>query len=458
MTLTEFTSVIESQAFDESKHVNYTLGMLLSKDDFQQEFAYLLGRDKRLARQAAGYGTLVGLRVSIDTTDTVKGARVMVEPGSALTPRGHIVCVRPGQCAYLNEWLTAKRSSLERAGVVVPGDVTAHVVLGYRDCPTDNVLLPGSPCRDEDEMTIPSRIADSFLLELRTAPPLQNEELAIIDFVAWLRQVAVGGGAPTTLADFETAVANAGQILSSPPESPQSPGMTRLRFDPPPATLRIDPAAVGSYLRAAFRVWTTTLRPRVHSLCCGGQGCCAGNRLGVAEPEDLLLLGTVTMPVTGDWTVDLTQPASPPAQPALRLDETARPTLLHTRMLQELASLGSAGASAPAPPLPAPLSRVVAAGLINAPGVTAGGLIAASTAAGKLKVQFTDYQDPRTSPPSFTYVVKAMIRHAAANNPTVAFDAFDVDGIILNVTQGNTLVAAATLNTTPFMIEVTRVE
>ena len=460
MTITEFTSVIESQAFDESKHVNYTLGMLLSKEDFQQEFAYLLGRDKRLARQAAGYGTLVGLRVSLDTTDTVKGARVMVEPGSALTPRGLLVCVRPGQCAYLNEWLAAKRSSLERAGAVVPGSVTASIVLGYRDCPTDNVLLPGSPCRDEDEIKVASRVADSFLLELRTTPPLQNEELAIIDFVAWLRQVAVGGGAPTTLADFEAAVANAGQIVSSPPESPQSPGMTRLLFDPPPATLRIDPAAVADYLRAAFRVWTTTLRPRVHSLCCGGQGCCAGNRAGVAEPEDLLLLGTVTIPVAADWTVDLTQTSSPPAGrrraarplpalPPLRLDETSRPTLLHTRMLQELATLGGASSSS--------LHRVVAAGLVNAPGVIVGGLTATSAAPGKLKLSFTGYQDPRTSPPSFTYVVKALPGNSTATNPTIAFDAFDVDGIILNVTQGAAFVPSATLNTTPFMVEVSRV-
>jgi hypothetical protein len=456
MTITEFTSVIESQAFDESKHVNYTLGMLLSKEDFQQEFAYLLGRDKRLARQAAGYGTLVGLRVSLDTTDAVKGARVVVDPGSALTPRGLLVCVRPGQCAYLNEWLTAKRTSLERAGVVVPGSVTASIVLGYRDCPTDNVLLPGSPCRDEDEMKIPSRVEDSFLLELRTTPPLQNEELAIIDFVAWLRQVAVGGGAPTTLADFEAAVANAGQIISSPPESPQSPGMTRLHFDPPPASLTIDPAAVADYLRAAFRVWTTTLRPRVHSLCCGGQGCCVGNRVGVAEPEDLLLLGTVTMPVTADWTVDLTQTSSPPTLPPLRLDETSRPTLLHTRMLQELANLG--GSSGPPSPVAPPLHRVVAAGLINTPGsVTIGGLAGASTAPGKLKLQFTGYQDPRSSPPSFTYVVKAMTGNTVANNPTAAFDSFDVDGIVLNITKGAALVPAATINTTPFMIEVSRV-
>ena len=457
MTTTEFVSVIESHAFDEAKHVNYTLGMLLSKEDFQQEFAYLSGRDRRLARQALGYGTLVGLRVSIDTTDTQKGARIVVDPGSGLTPRGHLVCVRPGQCAYLNEWLAAKRSDLERAGAVVPGSVTAYVVLGYRDCPTDNVLLPGSPCRDEDEMKIPSRVADSFLLELRKDPPLQNEELGIIDFVAWLKQIAVGGGTPTPLATFEAAVAGAGQLDSSPPEALQSPGMTRLRFDPPPASLRIDPANAGVYLRAAFRVWTTTIRPRLHSLCCGGQGCCAGNPIGRAEPEDLLLLGTVTIPVTADWKVDTTQPppTSPPTAPALHLDESTRPTLLHARLLQELSIAGGVQSGSQTQ---SAVYRVVAAGLVNVPGaVVIGGLTATSAGTGKLKVSFTGYQDPRTSPPTFTYVVKALIGGTtAAPNATVAFDSFDVDGIVLTVTKGNALAAAATLNTTPFMIEVSR--
>lgn len=458
MTTTDFASVIESHAFDESKHVNYTLGMLLSKEDFQQEFAYLSGRDRRTARQAAGYGTLVGLRVSVDTSDTQKGARVVVEPGSALTPRGYLVCVRPGQCAYLNEWLAAKRPALEKAGVPVPGNVTAYVVAGYRDCPADNVLLPGSPCRDEDEMKIPSRVADSFLLELRTTPPLQNEELAVVDFVAWLRQIAVGGGAPTPLADFEAAVASSGQVVSSPPEVPQNPGMTRLQFAPPPPTLRIDPNAVSDYLRAAFRVWTTTVRPRVHSLCCGGQGCCAGNPIGVAEPEDLLLLGIVTMPVTADWKVDTRTPSSPPGQQPLRLDESMRPTLLHTRMLQELSILsvqqelpevGAQSGSA--------AYRVVAAGLINDPGqITTGGLTGTATQPGKLKLQFTEYHDPRTSPPSFTYVVKALPKNGNPANVAVAFDAFDVDGIILNVTQANAFAPKTAIAAMAFMIEVSR--
>ncbi len=50
--MTSFASVAASAgaaALDPTKHVNYTLGMVLGVDDFTQEFAYLSHRDRRLA-------------------------------------------------------------------------------------------------------------------------------------------------------------------------------------------------------------------------------------------------------------------------------------------------------------------------------------------------------------------------------------------------------------------------
>src|SRR2546429_2261433 len=87
-----------------SKHVNYALGMVLGVDDFTQEFAYLSGRDQWLARDLIGYGTVRGLRVGVEV-DATKGARVIVEPGAAVSPRGQLICVPSAQCAYLNDWL-----------------------------------------------------------------------------------------------------------------------------------------------------------------------------------------------------------------------------------------------------------------------------------------------------------------------------------------------------------------
>jgi hypothetical protein len=451
ITSSEFASVIESPAFDESKHVNYTLGMLLGVDDFHQEFAYLAGRDRGLSRHTAGYGTIAGLQVALDTADTVKGPRLRIQPGTALTPRGHLFCVKPTQCAYLDEWLAAKRFDLTKANVVVPGTVTVYVVAGYRDCATDYVLLPGSPCRDEEEMKIASRVADNFRLEIRQQPPAQYEEDAIVGYIAWLRQIAIGGGTPTPLPDFEKAIVRAAQVVASPPEVPRQAGWNKLRFDPPLLPLVIDPLRVSDYLRLAFLIWATELRPQVHALCCGGQGCCGGHEAPETEPEDLLLLARVDMPVrveaNGDWRVDQTQLTQ------LVLDQGTRPILVHTRFLQELA----ATETGPQNPLAA-LSRVVAAGITGGPdALSVGSLTATATAAGKLKLAFSGYQDPRASPPSFTYVVKAMAVNATAGNPVVAFDSFAADGIVLNITSATGAVDAAALGAMPFMVEVSRV-
>jgi len=433
ITSTDFVSGIESRPFDESKHVNYTLGMLLGVDDFQQEFAYLAGRGRRLAADACGYGTTVGLRVKLDTKDK-KGWRISVEPGSAITPRGQIVCVKPTQCAYLDEWLAAKRKELESAHVPVPGIVRAHVVLGYRDCPTDNVLTPGVPCRSEDEMKIPSRVTDSFQLELRREAPLQAEDDAIVAFIDWLRQVQVGGGAPTPIDKFESAISGAvAEMNPSLPEAPRQPGSFVLHFNPPPASLVIDPPRLNEYLRAAFRVWITGIRPLVHPLC------------GAAAADDVVLLANLRMPVivanNGDWVVDRNQPGN------FEIDEARRPTLLQSRMLQEIAIAGIQ------PDTPGAPYRVVAAGTVStAGGVATSALRISSPADGKLHVAFDGYQDPRTSPPSLTYVAKIM----GSGDSTVAFDSFAPDGIVFNVTRAGTAVTSAALAAQQFMIEVSR--
>src|SRR3954451_16061343 len=79
---------------DPTKHVNYSLGMILGVDDFTQDFAYHEARLQWLARDLIGYGTVEGLRVSIADGGR-DGPLVRVEPGGALSACGRLVCV-PG--------------------------------------------------------------------------------------------------------------------------------------------------------------------------------------------------------------------------------------------------------------------------------------------------------------------------------------------------------------------------
>jgi len=343
---------------DPSKHVNYTLGMVLGVDDFTQEFAYLTGRDQWLARDLVGYGTASGLRVTVEHTPD--RAEVVVAPGSAVGPAGQLIRVTPTQCADLNEWLGQERNR-ERLSqkLKTATSLTLYVVLGYRECATDDVPIPGEPCRSEEESMAASRLADNFRLELRFDPPDQREEAALRDFVQWLSQIEVvedvaqevqtsheisfvesyvqarsageevyaAGGAFVTPGQFEAEIRRAARL--SPGDGPTSP--PDFMYDSPPASMRMRASEACDLLRRAFRIWVTELRP----LWLG-----AGQTAGGSPPaEEGVLLAELTVPVvkaeTGArWFVDH------PEVRRVESNEDARPFLLHLRLIQEWVECG----------------------------------------------------------------------------------------------------------------------
>ena len=150
---------------DPTKHVNYTLGMILGVDDFTQDFAYHEARLQWLARDLIGYGTVSGLRVS-PADGGRDGPLVRVEAGAAVTPSGRLVCVSGAQCAQLVDWVDAHRVEIVGVTASPPADsVRAYVVLSYRERETDELPVPGEPCRSADELMQPTRVQDSFALE-----------------------------------------------------------------------------------------------------------------------------------------------------------------------------------------------------------------------------------------------------------------------------------------------------
>jgi hypothetical protein len=303
---------LQAKAADPTKHVNYVQGMVLGVDDFDQEFTYLSERGQWLARDLIGYGTLSGLAVAIEDSD--KGKRVAVSPGVAVSPRGQLIRVAPKQCAVLNEWLKgAVKKDIPAGTTTLP----VYVVLCYRDCPTDEVPILGEPCRSEEESMAPSRIVDDFRLELRFDPPPQREEDAVRDFVAWLRQIEIVDFAadPQDLKNFLDAIRAAAQELPSPID---------FLYGSPPSTL-IPRSEVCEWLRAAFGLWVTELRPLWQSAA-PACGCTSGSD----HREECLLLAEVNVPVLppgDDWSVD-------PAREIV-INSDRRPFLLHLRMLQE---------------------------------------------------------------------------------------------------------------------------
>ena len=350
---------------DPSKHVNYTLGMVLGVDDFRQEFAYLAGRDRLLASQLIGFGVSSGLRLEIEESGDPPGPRVRVSPGVAVLPSGQLVCVSPAQCAELNEWLEAERSEVERISSPPPAEIGVGVVLCYADCATDEVPIPGEPCRSEENLMAPSRLRDHFRLELTLDPPRHLEEEAVRDFVLWLRQVPLTEG-PGDLEAFLAALREAARPVE-PGESPPQPPLDFL-YGSPPAGVEIPRARACEFLSEAFALWTAELRGRWRLPVPG----CDPKPTEVGEHEDCLLLGELVVPLSHDVVAD---ELTVDDVRDVEVDYSRRPTLLHLRMLQEwlLCGPGPAPATTPVPSPPSsPLrAEVVGGAYVDAAGSSA---------------------------------------------------------------------------------------
>ena len=312
---------------DPTKHVNYSLGMVLGEDDFKQEFAYLSGRDQWAARDLVGYGTVNGLAVGV-TFDADARTEVVITPGVAVSPRGQLIRVTPTQCADLRDWVRQERHR-ERLSKL-PGTtarVPVYVVLSYRECATDDVPIPGEPCRSEEDSMEASRLSDNFRLELTFERPAAGEEEALRDFVRWLAQTVVVGdesaGPFATREQFEAAVRGASEP-GSPPASPPD-----YMYGSPPAALRVKSSDACEFLRAGLRIWVTELRPLW-----GGKG----SAPGLPPNEEGVLLAELSVPVekTGGGRWELQHPGLAETE----VDQERRPVVLHLRMLQEWIECG----------------------------------------------------------------------------------------------------------------------
>ena len=225
---------------------------------------------------------------------------------------------------------------------VASGEISLYLTLCYADCQTRPVPIPGEPCRSEDELMKPSRIADDYRLTLRGTAPAQVEEDALRDFVRWLRaNITVTDTSPPSPADPEgwiAALRNAvrpwtdAQTMSPPLSPPASfSSLGDFLFDLGSPTLALGREHQCEFLRTAFRFWVTELRPMWMAMRCHR-----------AEHADLdcVLLARVSFEVTwiggsptGAWQIT----GSPTA---VRIDESMRPVLAHQRLLQEWALCG----------------------------------------------------------------------------------------------------------------------
>jgi len=243
---------------------------------------------------------------------------------------GQLICVHPAQCAVLNAWITANEQAVQNALLSPIGSsIKLYLVVSYRDCPVDPVPIAGEPCRSADNLMAPSRIVDDFTLELRLTPPAQLEEDAIRDFVDWMNQIQIADAPGTfiSLTDFENAIRAALASSGSPPD----PGVA-FHLGSPLAGMQIHPANACTYMHAAFRIWATEVRPLFHSTLTSASCSCGNSSASAPPPDSCLLLAELDVPLVNigpgqNWRVNDEQ--------SVVIDESRRPILVHTRMLQE---------------------------------------------------------------------------------------------------------------------------
>ncbi len=291
------TTTTTSPPLDPFKRVKYSTGLILGVDEFEQEQRYLMHRDELHTRLLHGYGTTCGLHVSITSGDD--GPQVQVGAGAAVDPHGRHICISETQCASLNGWLLANRDALaEDETFSPPGTLALHVVLCYRECETDSVPVPGGLCRSQEESFIASRISDDFELRLQTDAPAHLHEEAVRRFGTLLAHLEIADEAPAYLtADAMTSLVQ-GLLEGTLPEE----------------TLYLHPDDACDLIALAARIWTTEVRPQMmDTTCCG------------TPEEACLLLATLHVPLDEAWGI----------AGEITVDESQRPLLLSTRLLQE---------------------------------------------------------------------------------------------------------------------------
>lgn len=309
------TAAGDGAAFDLSKRVRYTNGLVLGVDEFNQEQLYFLGRHRDHARKLHGYGTACGLRVF--SLESGEDAVVAVEPGSAVTPSGKTVHVGRTQCADVQDWVA--RHAEDLAELALPGALTLYVVLAHREHATDLVPIPSAACAPQEASSAPSRTVDDFELALVLEPPPAAERLSssrFADLLSGLRVAAPGD--PFDVAAFLDTVRGLADA------------------DPPSQTFELPADQAASLVRAALRVWITEVRPVLLAR--------------DAEAADRLLLARLTVDLADDgaggWAVTGT----------VAVDEEERPLLVPTHLADESAiRFALAVAQVLAPP-PQPLA------------------------------------------------------------------------------------------------------
>ncbi len=328
-------AILANAPLDPRKLPNYVYGMVLGPSDFRQVLENFNWKDRTANSLLHGAGTVCGLKISTKyQAGPPADVEVAVAAGFAVSPHGRWIQVVQDQCAPLNQWLQSQEGSLP--GSMAPGAHTVYVTLCYKQCLTDLVPIAGQQCAPDANNRAPSRILETFALQFSWAPPAQPLEDRARHFGALMRRVVILdpiGSLP--IQDDSQALLNAVRALASPSlAGPGSLPQSTVDYGP----IRLASADAEATIREALTIWVTEVCPTVRAKAE------TGPTLDPAT-DDCLLLAAIDFTTNNSGQLNFAVDAMGNLIPgAIVVDETQRPILAPTRILQELfPSSGGAG-------------------------------------------------------------------------------------------------------------------
>lgn len=287
--------------FNPFKRVDYPFGMLLSPAEFIQEQLYFVERNRLHHRLLHGYGTVCGLKVIVKGDDEIR-----VSAGLAIDVLGKLIRVENEKCASLKLWLKEHSDEFSDTSPPVSPPYNLYIVLCYRECPSDKVLIRTSPCQPKEQSENYSRIQESSEIKIITKEPLQKEEDIIRNFGDIFAGIPVSKDASSVdLGEYKKKIADLVRSLddeSSPPATPSS------------TIGQLNPQDAETLFRHAFKIWVTEVKSKLVL----GEGCLNDNDIN-KNKDNCVLLAQLIVDENGQVTIN----------------EENRPYLLSTRLIQE---------------------------------------------------------------------------------------------------------------------------
>jgi hypothetical protein len=313
-------ALLENAPLDPRKLPNYVFGMVLGPTDFRQVLENFNWKHRNSNLLLHGSGTVCGLKISAKALPGGTDAEIAVAAGFAISPRGRWIRIANDQCAPLNLWLQSQAGTPYASPG--PGQKTLYVTLCYNQCLTDLVPIAGQQCAPDSSNQAYSRILETFSLQFAWTPPAQPVEDRARLFGALMRSIEIiDAGFSLPPADDSAALLSSVRALAQDP--------LPLNF-PPPAPFRLNGADAEATIREALLIWVTEICPVFRP----------ANEGAPPHPpgaDDSLLLGAVDFTVNAQGQLSIAVDAQNNLLPgSIVIDETERPVLVPSRLLQEL--------------------------------------------------------------------------------------------------------------------------